>query len=57
MAEQQMVTFSNKPVSAKQKDKEFEEHTNTYRGFLALSKWGIIVNVVILIALYFIFVH
>lgn len=57
MAEQQVATFSSKPISAKQKEKEFEEHTGTYNGFLQLVKWGIIVNVVILIALYFIFVH
>ena len=57
MAEQQVITYSDKPISAKQKDKEFEEHTNTYKGFLSLTKWGVIVNVVILIALYFIFVH
>ncbi len=57
MAEQQVATFSSKPISAKQKEKEFEAHANTYKGFLSLTKWGIIANAVILIALYFIFIH
>lgn len=57
MAEQQLVSFSDKPISARQQEKEFEEHASTYAWFLQLVKWGVIVNVVILIGLYFIFVH
>lgn len=57
MAEQQVATFSDKPVTAKQKEKEFEEHTKTYGAFLVGSKWSIIVVAVILIALYFFLVH
>lgn len=57
MAEQQVATFSSKPISAKQKEKDFEEHAGTYGGFLQLIKWSIISTAVILIALYFIFVH
>lgn len=57
MAEQQVVTYSDKPISAKQKEKEFEEHTGTYKLFLDLIKWTITITVVILIGLYFIFVH
>jgi hypothetical protein len=57
MAEQQVATFSNKPISAKQKEKDFEEHVNTYKGFMELAKWGVIANAVILIALYFFLVH
>lgn len=57
MAEQQAVTFSTKPISEQQKEKELVEHTSTYGAFLQLIKWSIITTVVILIALYFIFVH
>lgn len=57
MAEQQTVTFSNKPISAKQLETEFQEHTRTYSGFLRLSKWGILITVAILIGLYFLFIH
>lgn len=57
MAEQQVATFSNKPISDKQKEKEFVEHSSTYQFFLSLLKWGIGVTVLVLIGLYFIFVH
>lgn len=57
MAEQQAVTFSTTPISEKQKEQEFVEHTSTYGAFLQLLKWSIITTVVILIALYLIFVH
>ncbi|WP_196260560.1 aa3-type cytochrome c oxidase subunit IV [Pelagibacterium limicola] len=56
MAEQHVATFSNKPISAKQKDKDFEEHSGTYKAFLQLVKWGIIANVIILAVLYFLFI-
>ena len=57
MAEQQTVTFSDKPLTAKQKEKEFEEHTRTYHGMLAMFKWGTISVVILLIALYVFLVH
>lgn len=52
MAEQQVATFSDKPISAKQKEKEFEEHTKTYGAFMAGTKWSVIIVAVILVALY-----
>lgn len=57
MAEQQTATFSDKPVSAKQKEKDFEEHARTYKAALAGGKWTTIAIAVILIGLYFVFVH
>lgn len=57
MAEEMVATYSDKPVNQAQKTKDFEEHTRTYAGFMAVVKWSIIVLVVILIGMYFFFVH
>lgn len=57
MAEQQTATFPDKPVSAKQKEKDFEEHVRTYKAVMQGTKWSIIVLVAILVGLYFVFVH
>ncbi|GGA58441.1 aa3-type cytochrome c oxidase subunit IV [Pelagibacterium lentulum] len=57
MAENQVATYSNKPISEKQKSEEFQEHNRTYKGFLEMAKWSCIVIGIILIALYFIFIH
>lgn len=57
MAQEQVATISNKAISATQKAKEFEEHTGTYAAFLFGAKWSVIVTVVLLIGLYFIFIH
>ena len=57
MAEQQVATYSNKPISEKQKEKDFEEHTGTYAAFLSGTKWSVISTAVILVILYLIFVH
>lgn len=52
MAENQVATYSNEPISEAQKVKEFEEHTKTYAAFIAGSKWTVIVTVAILVGLY-----
>ncbi|WP_332712336.1 aa3-type cytochrome c oxidase subunit IV [Pelagibacterium mangrovi] len=52
MAENQVATYSNEPISEAQKAKEFEEHTKTYAAFIAGSKWTVIVTVAILVGLY-----
>jgi len=57
MAENQVATYSDKPITDTQKAKEFEEHTGTYAAFLSGTKWTVIVTAAILIGLYFIFVH
>lgn len=57
MAEQQVATYSDKPITETQKEKEFEEHTNTYAAFLSGTKWSVISTAVILVILYLIFVH
>lgn len=57
MAENQVATYSDKPISDTQKAKEFEEHTGTYAAFLTGTKWTVIVTVAILIVMYFVFVH
>lgn len=56
MAENQVATFSNEPISEVEKAKEFEEHTKTYTAFLAGTKWSVIATVAILIVLYLVFV-
>ncbi|WMT86341.1 aa3-type cytochrome c oxidase subunit IV [Pelagibacterium sp. 26DY04] len=56
MAENQVATFSNEPISDAEKAKEFEEHTKTYAGFLAGTKWTVIATVAILVVLYLVFV-
>lgn len=57
MAEEMVATYSEKPLTDAQKSKDFEEHQRTYAGFMSVTKWGIISNVVLLIVLYFIFIH
>lgn len=57
MAEQQVATYSDKPITETQKEKEFEEHTNTYAAFLSGTKWSVISTAAILVILYLIFVH
>lgn len=57
MAEQQVASYSDKPISEKQKEKEFEEHANTYAAFLTGTKWSVISTAAILVILYLIFVH
>lgn len=52
MAEQQVATFSSKPVSVKQREKEFEEHAKTYAAFMSMTKWSTIAVAILLIALY-----
>ncbi|WP_127142537.1 aa3-type cytochrome c oxidase subunit IV [Pelagibacterium montanilacus] len=56
MAEQQTVTFSDKPVGAKQKEKDFEEHERTFALFMSMSKWGTILVAILLIVLYLLLV-
>ena len=57
MAEQQVASYSDKPISEKQKEKDFEEHTHTYAAFLSGAKWSVISTAAILVILYLIFVH
>ncbi|WP_404402332.1 aa3-type cytochrome c oxidase subunit IV [Pelagibacterium halotolerans] len=57
MAEQQSVTISNKPVSAKQKEIDFAEHARTYGAFLRLAKWGVIAVSALLVILYLTLVY
>ncbi|MCD7060506.1 aa3-type cytochrome c oxidase subunit IV [Pelagibacterium xiamenense] len=57
MAEQQSATFSNKPVSAKQKEVDFAEHERTYGAFMRLTKWGVIAVVALLAILYLTLVY
>lgn len=57
MADEMVVSYSDKPITEAQKAKDFEEHAKTYEAFMGWAKWGIIGNVIILIALYFIFIH
>lgn len=52
MAKTQTVTYSNKPLSEKQKATDFSEHERTYRGFLFLAKWSVIAIVIVLLGLY-----
>lgn len=56
MAENQVATYSDKPITEAEKAKEFEEHTRTYAAFIAGTKWSVIATVAILIVLYFVFV-
>lgn len=57
MAEQQTVTFSDKPVSEAQKTIDFVEHANTYAGFIKGFKWTLATASFVLIVLYFVFVY
>lgn len=57
MAEQQVATFSNKPVTAKQKELDFTEHKRTYDGFMRLSKWSVIAVAALLVILYLTLVY
>jgi hypothetical protein len=52
MAEVQTATYSDKPVTEKQKAQDFQEHAKTYHAFLGLAKWGTIAVAVLLIGLY-----
>lgn len=57
MADELVLTTSDKPISEAQKAREFEEHTGTYKAFLVGFKWLTIVTVAILIFLYLVFIH
>lgn len=57
MAEQQTVTFSDKPISAAQKASDLVEHTKTYDGFIKGFKWTLATTSFVLIVLYFVFVY
>lgn len=56
MAENQVASFSNEPISDAQKEKEFQEHTRTYTAFLEGTKWSVIVTIAILVVLFLIFI-
>lgn len=57
MAEHSAPTYSNKPLTVKQREKDFVENERTYVLFLKLAKWGTIAVSVLLIILYFWLVH
>ena len=52
MAEQHIATYSEKPLTDKQREKDFAENQNTYDAFMSMTKWSVISIVVLLILMY-----
>ena len=52
MAEQNIATYSEKPLTDKQREKDFAENQNTYDAFMSMTKWSVIAITVLLILMY-----
>lgn len=52
MAEQHIATYSDKPLTDKQKEKDFAENQNTFHAFMGMTKWSVISIAILLILMY-----
>ncbi|RDE08042.1 aa3-type cytochrome c oxidase subunit IV [Pelagibacterium lacus] len=56
MAEEMVATYTDKPLTESQKEKDLVEHTKTYGAFMSGLKWSTIVTAAVLVVLYLVFV-
>lgn len=52
MAEQQVITYSNKPLTAKERDDYYAAAQGTFDAFIKMAKWSSIAIAVVLVGLY-----